>query len=62
MVTATYRIIRHADGRSFYDGEPITLADAQIMINDAIARGDLEVGSFLHVDEDMLLIEREATA
>jgi hypothetical protein len=60
MDTATYHIIRHADGRTFYDGEPLTLADAQIMINDAIARGDLEVGSFLHIEDDLLVIEREA--
>ncbi|HYG87652.1 MAG TPA: hypothetical protein VD978_15440 [Azospirillum sp.] len=60
MSTATYRRIRHADGRSFYDGEPIMLADAQLMINEAIARGDLEVGSFLHIEEDELIIEHEA--
>ncbi len=60
MDTATYHIIRHADGRAFYDGEPLTLADAQIMVNEAIARGDLEVGSFLRIEDDLLVIEREA--
>ncbi|MBP2300729.1 hypothetical protein [Azospirillum picis] len=60
MDTATYHTIRHADGQPFYDGEPITLADAQVMINEAIARGDVEVGSYLHIDADGLIIEREA--
>ena len=59
MTTATYRVIRHADGRVFYDGEPITLGDAQAMVNEAIARGDLEVGSFLHIEDDELVIECE---
>lgn len=59
MDTATYHIIRHADGQDFYDGEPLTLADAQIMVNEAIARGDLEVGSFLRIEDDLLVIERD---
>ncbi len=61
MSTATFRIIRHADGPIFFDDRTITLAEAQIIINDAIARGDLEVGSFLRIDDDELVIEREAT-
>ncbi|PWC32748.1 hypothetical protein [Azospirillum sp. TSO35-2] len=60
MTTATYHVIRYTDGRLFYEGEPITLAEAQVMINEAIARGTLEVNSFLHIDEDLLVIEFDA--
>ncbi|MBK3732360.1 hypothetical protein FBZ83_103373 [Azospirillum brasilense] len=59
MTTATFRIIRHADGSVFFEDRTITLAEAQILINDAIARGDLEVGSFLRIDGDELVVERE---
>lgn len=59
MTTATFRIIRHADGPVFFDDRTITLAEAQIIVNDAIARGDLEVGSFLRIDDEELVIERE---
>jgi len=52
-----YHAIRHADGRVFYDGAPVTLADAQIMLNDAIADARVEVGSFLRVDSALLVIE-----
>lgn len=62
MTTATYHIIRHADGRIFYDGDPITLAEAQVMINEAIAHGTLEVNSFLQIDEDLLVIELDAVS
>ncbi|MBP2314702.1 hypothetical protein [Azospirillum soli] len=56
-MTPLYRVIRHADGRDFYDGTPVTLADAQVMLNDAILDGRVEVGSFLHVETDELLIQ-----
>jgi len=55
--TPLYRMIRHADGQVFHEGDPVTLADAQIMLNDAIADGRVEVGSFLHVEPDLLVIE-----
>lgn len=57
MNTATYPLIRHADGQTFHEGEPVTLADAQVMLNDAIADGRVEVGSFLRVETDLLVIE-----
>lgn len=56
-MTPLYRVIRHADGQTFYEGDPVTLADAQIMLNDGIADGRVEVGSFLRVEPDLLLIE-----
>lgn len=52
-----YREIRHADGRTFYGGEPVTLADAQMMLNEAIADGRVEVGSFLRIEPGLLVIE-----
>lgn len=61
MTTAIFRIIRHVDGPVFFDDRTVTLAEAQIMINDAIARGDLEVGSFLRIDDEELVIEREVS-
>lgn len=60
MTTPTYHVIRFTDGRLFYEGDPITLSEAQVMINEAIARGTLEVNSFLHIDEDLLIIEFDA--
>lgn len=54
--TQLYRVIRHADGSAFHDGDPVTLADAQLMLNDAILDGRVEVGSFLHVEPDELTI------
>ncbi|AIB15406.1 hypothetical protein ABAZ39_26300 (plasmid) [Azospirillum argentinense] len=56
-MTALYPLVRHADGRTFHDGAPLTLADAQIMLNDAIFDGRVEVGSFLHVGPDQLTIQ-----
>ena len=56
-MTPVYQVIRYADGRAFYDGAPVTLADAQVMLNDAILDGRVEVGSFLHVDSDQLTIQ-----
>ena len=56
-----YRRILHSDGRVFYDGEPMLLADAQIMVNDGIAASRVAVGSFLRVDGDDLTIEEPDT-
>lgn len=57
QTAALYHAIRHADGRTFHDGGLVTLAEAQIMLNDAIADGRVEVGSFLRVEPDLLIIE-----
>lgn len=56
-MTPLYHVIRYADGRAFHDGVPVTLADAQVMLNDAILDGRVEVGSFLHVEPDQLIIQ-----
>ncbi|MBP2291314.1 hypothetical protein [Azospirillum rugosum] len=55
--TPVYRQIWFADGRVFHQGDPVTLADAQVLLNDAIADGAVEVGSFLRVEPDLLVIE-----
>lgn len=52
-----FRLIRHADGRTYYDGAPLTLADAQIMLNDDIQRRRVAVDSFLRVDGTELIVE-----
>ena len=55
-----FRCIQHADGRTYYAGEPISLADAHIMINDDIARRAVFVGSYLRVAGPALVIEPPA--
>jgi hypothetical protein len=52
-----YRTIVHASGGTYYQGEPISLADAQIMLSNDIAEGKVEVGAFLKIDEDTLILE-----
>jgi hypothetical protein len=56
-MTPMYRTIIHASGGTYYQGEPISLADAQIMLSNDIAEGKVEVGAFLKIDEDTLLLE-----
>jgi len=56
-MTPEYRIIHYAAGGTYYEGEPISLADAQMMLNNDIAEGKVEVGAFLKVDEDTLILE-----
>ena len=56
-MTPMYRTIVHASGGTYYQGEPISLADAQIMLSNDIAEGRVEVGSFLKIDEDTLILE-----
>lgn len=53
--------IRHAEGPIFYAGEPISLADAQVMINDGIMERRLYPGSFLRVAGVELLLEQAMT-
>ncbi|KJB94675.1 hypothetical protein N826_09165 [Skermanella aerolata KACC 11604] len=52
-----YRTILHASGGTYYQGEPISLADAQMMLSNDIAEGKVEVGAFLKIDEDALILE-----
>jgi hypothetical protein len=56
-MTPLYRRIIHASGGTYYEGEPITVADAQMMLSNDIAEGKVEVGSFLKIDEDVLILE-----
>ncbi|MBP2306282.1 hypothetical protein [Azospirillum melinis] len=53
----TYSVIQHADGQAFYQGEALTLADAQVLLNDAIADGRVDVGSCLRVEPNILIID-----
>jgi hypothetical protein len=57
LMTSLYRTIVHASGGTYYQGEPITLADAQMMLSNDIAEGKVEVGAFLKVDEETLILE-----
>jgi hypothetical protein len=50
-----YRIIVHAADGAYYQG-PVTFADAQIMLNNSIAAGEVETGSFLMIARDFLII------
>ena len=43
LMTSLYRTIVHASGGTYYQGEPITLADAQMMLSNDIAEGKVEV-------------------
>jgi hypothetical protein len=52
-----YRTIHYATGGTYYEGDPISLADAQMMLSNDIAEGKVEVGAFLKVDEDTLILE-----
>ncbi|MCG5243333.1 hypothetical protein [Azospirillum doebereinerae] len=56
-MTTAFRHIRHADGRAYYDGKPLSLADAQIMLNDDIVGRQVRVDSYLRIDESGLVLE-----
>jgi hypothetical protein len=56
-MTPMYRTIHYATGGTYYEGDPISLADAQMMLSNDIAEGKVEVGAFLKVDEDTLILE-----
>jgi hypothetical protein len=56
-MTPLYRTIVHASGGMYYQGEPISLADAQMMLSNDIAEGKVEVGAFLKIDEKTLILE-----
>jgi hypothetical protein len=57
LMIPLYRTIVHASGGTYYQGEPISLADAQMMLSNDIAEGKVEVGAFLKIDEDTLILE-----
>lgn len=50
-MTNAFSQISHADGRAYYQGAPLSLADAQIMLNDDILRRAVRVGAYLRVDD-----------
>lgn len=54
---AFYTRIVHPDGRAYYAGGPLSLADAQILLNDAIAGRAVPAGSYLRVDGPHLVLE-----
>ncbi|PWC37583.1 hypothetical protein [Azospirillum sp. TSO35-2] len=56
-MTIAFSQIRHADGRAYYQGKPLSLADAQIMLNDDILRRVVRVGSYLRIDGAGLVLE-----
>jgi hypothetical protein len=56
-MTPLYRTIVHASGGMYYQGEPISLADAQMMLSNDIAEGKVEVGAFLKIDDETLILE-----
>ncbi|KAA0587555.1 hypothetical protein J2848_000525 [Azospirillum lipoferum] len=55
-MTSAFSQIRHADGRAYYQGSPLSLADAQIMLNDDILRRRVRVGAYLRVDGGRLVL------
>ncbi|CAO3421599.1 hypothetical protein [Azospirillum endophyticum] len=55
-MTNAFDQIRHADGRAYYQGTPLSLADAQIMLNDDILRRAVRVGAYLLIDESGRLV------
>jgi len=55
-MTNAFSQIRHADGRAYYQGAPLSLADAQIMLNDDILRRRVRVGAYLRVDDGRLVL------
>jgi sorbitol-specific phosphotransferase system component IIA len=54
---ARYRCIQRADGSVYYDGPPLGLAEAQMLISEAISRQELHVGNSLRLERDCLVIE-----
>ncbi|WP_044549684.1 hypothetical protein [Azospirillum lipoferum] len=55
-MTNAFNQIRHADGGAYYQGTPLSLAEAQIMLNDDILRGSVRVGAYLRVDGGRLVL------
>lgn len=55
-MTNAFSQIRHADGRAYYQGTPLSLADAQIMLNDDILGRRVRVGAYLRVDGGRLVL------
>ena len=55
-MTDAFSQIRHADGRAYYQGAPLSLAEAQIMLNDDILRRRVRVGAYLRLDGGRLVL------
>ncbi|WP_042442698.1 hypothetical protein [Azospirillum sp. B510] len=55
-MTTAFSQIRHTDGRAYYQGTPLSLADAQIMLNDDILRRAVRVGAYLRIDDGGRLV------
>ena len=51
-----YRKIVTLPGKIFYEGDPITIQDAQLMLDSSIALGTIPVGSYLISAIDFLII------
>lgn len=49
--------IQRADGSVYYEGPPVTLAEAQMLINEAIRERRLDAGVSLRIEPDCLVIE-----
>lgn len=49
--------ILHPDGRIYYTGGPLSLADAQILLNDDIVNRSVAVGAYLRIDGSSLVLE-----
>jgi hypothetical protein len=56
-MTPAFHHIRHADGRAYYEGRPLSLADAHLMLNDDILRRAVRPGAYLRVERSELILE-----
>lgn len=54
--------IRHTDGRAYYEGRPLTLADAHLMLNDDILRRAIRPGAYLRRERSELVLVTETDA
>lgn len=61
-MTPAFHHIRHADGRAYYEGRPLSLADAHLMLNDDILRRTIRPGAYLRVDRSELILESDSAA
>lgn len=61
-MTLAFHHIRHADGRAYYDGRPLTLADAHLMLNDDILRRAVRPGAYLRLERAELILESASPA
>ncbi|MFD1623116.1 hypothetical protein [Azospirillum griseum] len=59
-MTLAFRHIRHSDGRAYYEGRPLTLADAHLMLNDDILRRAVRPGAYLRRERSELVLVTDA--